>query len=190
MLRDLGHAPAMPPRTASELEAGLDDIRRSPGDAGIVELITRRPRVGEREVLAEAELDVEVGLVGDSWSTRTSSKPRHPEKQLTLMNVRVIRLITYDPHDWPLAGDQLYVDLALAGENLPAGTRLALGTAVIEVTTQPHTGCAKFSARFGSDVMRWVNSETGRALNLRGINTRVIEGGSVRRGDTICKISK
>jgi MOSC domain-containing protein YiiM len=108
--------------------------------------------------------------------------------QLTLMNARVIALIAPDRKRWPLAGDQLYVDLDLRPDNLPAGTRLALGSAVIEVTDAPHTGCAKFSGRFGSDAIRFVNSRAGRDLRLRGINARVVEPGRVRAGDTIRKL--
>jgi hypothetical protein len=191
MSRDVVQTSAMRHRTEAELETGLADIRRSPRDAGTLELIVRRPAVGEREVLAEAELDPTVGLVGDSWTSRPNPKTPdggpHPEKQLTLMNVRVIRLIADEP-DWPLAGDQLYVDLELSGDHLPTGARLAIGSAVIVVMEAPHTGCAKFSARFGSDALRWVNSPAGRALNLRGINTRVLEPGVVRPGDAIRKL--
>src|SRR5919112_1681802 len=160
--------------TAAELEAGLVDIRRSPKDAGPLELIVRRPCVDEREVLAEGELHPSEGLVGDSWkergSSRTSDGSAHPEMQLNIMNARVIALVSQGRERWPLAGDQLYMDLDLSGENLPAGTRLALGEALIEVTAQPHTGCKKFVERFGLDAMRFVNSPVGRELNLRGIN--------------------
>ncbi len=177
-------------RNAAELEDGLDHIKQAPSDSGRVELIARRPAVAERDVVEAAELDTVVGLVGDSWSVRPNAKTPdglpHPEKQLTLMSSRVAHLIS--PDDWQLAGDQLYVDLDLSDANLPPETRLALGTALIEITTQPHTGCAKFSARFGSDVMKWVNSPIGRALNLRGINARVVQSGTIRRGDAIHKI--
>jgi hypothetical protein len=176
-------------RTAAELEHGLEDIRRAPRERGTIELITRRPAIEQRDVVEVAELDTTVGLVGDCWSARPSNRTPdrtpHPDMQLTLMSVRVIRLIS--PDRWELAGDQLYVDLDLSDDHLPPGTRLALGTAMVEVTDQPHTGCAKFSARFGSEVMRWVNSPVGRALNLRGINTRVLVSGTIRRGDAIQK---
>src|SRR5215212_12219103 len=160
--------------TTAELEAGLDEIRRSPKDAGTLELIVRRPRVDEREVLEDAELDTSVGLVGDGCKERGSSRTpdgsAHPEMQLNIMNARAIALVAQGRERWPLAGDQLYLDLDLSGENLPAGTRLALGDAVIEVTAQPHTGCKKFVSRFGLEAMKFVNSKVGRELNLRGIN--------------------
>ena len=179
-------------RDADELRAGLDEIRLSPADEGVVELIVRRPAVEEREVLEEGELDVAQGLVGDCWSTRGSSstpdRSAHPRRQLTLMNSRAIALVAGTPDRWALAGDQLYVDLDLSPGNLPPGTRLALGSAVIEATDQLHTGCAKFTHRFGSAAIRFVNSPDGRALRLRGIYARVVEGGTVRRGDAIRKL--
>ncbi len=176
--------------TAAELEAGLVEIQRSPASEGTVELIVRRPAEGEREVLEEAVLDLDEGLVGDRWwpSAQASEKPVNQATQLTLMNVRVVALVARERERWPLAGDQLYVDLDLRPENLPAGTRLTLGSAVIEVTEEPHTGCAKFSGRFGSDAIRFVNSPAGRARRLRGMNARVIEPGRVRTGDMIRKL--
>lgn len=172
--------------TTAELEAGLAEIRRAPRDAGVIELLARRPREGERDILTEAALDRSDGLVGDRWSLPDA--PRKPTKQLTLMNARVIRLLLGEPHAWPLAGDQIYVDFDLSEDNVPPGTRLALGETVIEASVDPHRGCAKFSARFGSDALRWVNSPVGRELNLRGINALVIEGGTIRPGDPIKKL--
>ncbi len=175
----------------AELAAGLGPIRHAPADRGCLELIVRRPAIGERQVLATGELDPVVGLVGDNWSTRgaAATPPRvpNPQAQLTLMNSRVAQLVAGDRGRWPLAGDQLYVDLDLSLTNLPAGTQLAIGSAVIEVTAEPHTGCRKFVERFGADAMAWVNSETGRALCLRGINSKVIRAGRIRVGDTIAK---
>jgi hypothetical protein len=178
--------------TAAELEAGLDEIRRSPKDAGPLELIVRRPRIDEREVLAEGELHPSEGLVGDNWcvrgSSRTSDGSAHPEMQLNIMNARVIALLAHDRERWPLVGDQLYLDLDLSRENLPVGTHLALGDAVVEVTAQPHTGCKKFVARFGLEAMKFVNSDVGRELNLRGINARVIRRGLIRVGNVARKV--
>ncbi|HZI20150.1 MAG TPA: MOSC domain-containing protein [Pyrinomonadaceae bacterium] len=175
-----------------ELEAGLDNVRRSPKDAGRLELIVRRPCVDEREALTEGELHPSEGLIGDGWkdrgSSRTSDGSAHPEMQLNIMNARVIALVARGKERWPLAGDQLYLDLDLSGENLPAGTRLALGEAVIEVTAQPHTGCKKFVSRFGLEAMKFVNSQVGRELNLRGVNARVVRPGIIRVGDVARKI--
>ena len=152
--------------TAEQLGAGLEHVRAAPRDEGLVELIVCRPAVDEREVLEQAELDVESGLVGDSWGLR--GKSPNPKSQLTLMNARAAELIAGDRERWPLAGDQLYVDLDLSGDNLPPGTRLTIGSAIIEVTDLPHLGCGKFSERYGMEAHEFVNSPRGVALNVRG----------------------
>ncbi|MDQ2856850.1 MAG: MOSC domain-containing protein [Acidobacteriota bacterium] len=178
--------------TLTELEAGLDHIRQSPKDDGVLELIVRRPRIEEREVLTDAELHLDDGLVGDSWKMRRSSRTPdgspHPEMQLNIINARAIALMAQDKERWQLAGDQLYVELDLSDANLPAGTRLSIGSAVIEVTALPHTGCKKFVSRFGLDAMKFVNSPVGRELHLRGINARVIQSGEIHVGDAIRKV--
>jgi hypothetical protein len=178
--------------TMSELEAGLDAIARSPRDNGVLEMIVRRPQVGEREILEEGQLDLVEGLVGDSWKIRTSRRTTdgapHPDMQLNLMNSRVVALVSQDRSRWHLAGDQLYVDFDLSEANVPAGTKLAIGTAVVEVTAQPHTGCSKFVERFGVDAMKFVNSPEREHLHLRGINARVVRPGVLRVGDTISKL--
>ena len=175
--------------TSAELEAGLDYVREAPRDEGIVALIVRRPAVDEREVVAEATLKAGAGLVGDTWPERRSgtSSP-DPDRQLTVMNNRVALLVADEPHRRQLAGDQLYVDLDLSPANLPAGTRLEVGSAVIEVTSPPHLGCVKFAARFGQDAWRFVNSRVGRELRLRGLNARIVSSGTVREGDPIRKL--
>lgn len=170
--------------------AALDLIRAAPKDRGTIELIARRPATGTREVIDHARFSLELGLVGDGWHRRPSKKTGAPnlEQQITLMNSRAIAAIAPNRDDWPNAGDQLYVDLDLSAENLPPGTELEVGTAVLQVSAHPHRGCAKFTKRFGSDVTTWVNSDVGRELNLRGINAQVITEGVARRGDIIRKL--
>jgi MOSC domain-containing protein YiiM len=175
--------------TSLELEAGLDAILKSPKDSGALEMIVRRPQVGEREVLTEAVLDLAKGLVGDNWPTRSSSGTPNPDSQVTVMNARAIALVAQDKSRWPLAGDQLFIDLDLSDENLPAGTRLAIGSAVIEVSAKPHTGCKKFLARFGQQAVDFVNSPLGLRLHLRGINARIVQPGTLRVGDIARKLS-
>lgn len=178
--------------TREQLEAGLDHIRRSPTDHGVLRLIVRRPAIETREVLESAELNVLEGVAGDTWhqrsSRRTPDGSPHPDMQLNIMNARAAALVAQSENRWPLAGDQLFIDLDLSEANLPAGTRLAIGTAVIEVTSQPHNGCAKFLARFGRDALEFVNSEIGKQLHLRGINARVAVPGVIARGDPVRKV--
>jgi MOSC domain-containing protein YiiM len=180
-------------RTLAMLEAGLDEVRRAPSDTGVLSLIVRRPAEGEREVLDVGELDPAWGLVGDTWrdrsSRRTPDGSAHPDMQLNVMNARATQLFAGTADRWALAGDQLYVDFDISEANLPPGTRVALGSAVIEFTDQPHTGCAKFSARFGAEALRFANNEVGRALRLRGANAKVVVAGAVRKGDEVRKLS-
>ncbi len=174
------------------LEAGLDHIRCSPRDQGTLDLIVRRPTENDREVLEEALLDCEEGLVGDNWRVRGS---RHTpdgsallEQQLTVMNARVASLVAVDPERRALCGDQFHVDLDLSKENLPPGTHLALGSAVIVVSARPHLGCWKFDTRFGRDAFTFVNSPMARELRLRGLNATVVVGGTVRRGVVVRRV--
>jgi len=176
----------------TQLEGSLDHIREAPANSGTVELIARRPAVDEREILTEAWLDVHNGLDGDSWRARGNSRTADGapdlEAQLTLMNARAAAAIAGERERWSLAGDQLFVDLDLSRTNLPPGSRVQIGSAVIEFSEAPHTGCAKFSARFGVDALRFVNSPIGRELRLRGANCRVVVAGTVRPGDVIRKL--
>ena len=181
----------MTPLTTEQLEATLDELRQASKDAGTLDLIVRRPRSNEREILSEGELNLLEGLAGDSWrfrgSSRTADGSPHPEMQLNIMNSRVIALLAQEKERWSLAGDQLFIDLDLSAENLPPGTQLSIGSALIEVTAEPHTGCKKFVERFGLDAMKFVNSKVGRELNLRGINAKVIKPGVIRVGDSVKK---
>jgi hypothetical protein len=175
-----------------DLQAGLEHVRSSPNDNGRVELIVRRPAEDAREVVEEAHLDLTDGLVGDTWNVRISKRTGvgpDPDRQLTVMNARAARLVAGTDDHGGLAGDQVYVDFHLGYENIPPGTRLQLGSAVVEVSAAPHTGCVKFAARFGKDALRFVNSEVGRELNLRGINAKVVVAGTVRTGDAVRKVS-
>jgi MOSC domain-containing protein YiiM len=175
-------------RSLADLDAHLDNVRAAPRDSGTIELIVLRTSIGERAIVDEAELDIDRGVVGDRWMTsrsrHTADGSPHPDQQLTLMSVRSAAAIT-ERERWPLAGDQLYVDLDLSQDNLPIGTQLLLGAALVEISALPHLGCAKFTERFGSDATKWVNGDVGKLLRLRGVNARIVRGGIVRRGDTL-----
>jgi hypothetical protein len=174
------------------LEAGMEQILLSPKNHGTIEMIVRRPRREERQVLDEGELHPAEGLVGDSWKLRVNGTApdasANIDTQLTLMNSRVVALLAQEKTYWPLAGDQLFVDLDLSEANLPPGTLVELGSAIIEVTPPPHTGCKKFTARFGLDAMKFVNSPRGKELHLRGVNAKIVQAGKVRVGDSVRKV--
>ena len=174
------------------LTAGLDNIRQSPRSMGVLELIVRRPQTETREVLDVGELDLVEGLVGDNWQQRGSSQTvdgsAHPDMQLTVTNARLMALVAQEKQHWPLAGDQLYIDFDLSVDNVPPGTRLSLGAAVIQITEPPHTGCKKFAARFGLDALKFISSLEGKQLQLRGINAKVIHPGAIRVGDVVKKL--
>jgi len=170
----------------------LRHIKRSPLDNGTLQMIVARPAVDEREVLGEGRLDLVDGLVGDTWRTRVNTsrldRSPDPEAQLTVMNSRLAALVAGTPDHGGLAGDQLYIDFDLSAGLLPAGSRLQIGAAVIEITAKPHRGCAKFAARFGNEALRFVNTGEGLVLNLRGRNAKVVIPGAVKRGDTVRRI--
>lgn len=171
--------------TTAEIEAGLEEIKQSPKDNGILQLIVARPKPDERKVLETGELNVEEGLVGDTWKTYGTVRP---DAQITLMNSRCVALLAQDESRWKLAGDQLFVDLDLSDENLPHGTKLEIGSTILETTALPHNGCRKFVERFGLDAMKFVNSPVGKKLHLRGIYAKVIQSGAIQQGDIVKKI--
>ena len=176
----------------TELETGLDHIRQAPKDHGTLKMIVCRPNVEEREVLHESRLDLLEGLAGDNWKVRgswhTPDGSANLYAQITVVNARAIALLAQREERWALAGDQLYVDFDLSEDNIPPGTQLAIGTAIIEVSAQPHSGCKKFSDRFGVEAMKFVNSPEGKRLHLRGINAKVIQAAVIRVGDEVKKI--
>ena len=164
-----------------DLEAGLEQIRNSPKIQSVLDMIVSRPEEDAREIMELADLDVVVGLVGDTWQDRPSARSgdgkAHPDMQITLMNSRVADLVAQSKERWPLSGDQLFADLDLSKTNVPPGTRISVGKAVLEATDQPHTGCKKFASRFGVDALKFISSPATEVLQLRGINLKVVEGG-------------
>lgn len=178
--------------TMEELDAGLDHIRESPADGGPLRMIVRRPEVDAREVIAVGELDGAVGLVGDSWkdrgSTLTPDGGPNIAAQITIINSRLLALLAQTEERWPLAGDQLVIDIDMSEDNLPPGARLSIGSAVIEISKEPHTGCRKFAERFGHDALRFISTPLGRQMRMRGINTRVVRSGTIRVGDVATKV--
>ena len=175
-----------------DFDRSLPDIDAAPADLGRLERIVRRPAVDQRELLETATLDTVVGLVGDDWRARGSRAmpdgSADPEAQITMISTRVLRALEPDGSRWAQAGDQLYVDLDLRVETLPAGARLAIGDAVLEISAKPHTGCEKFAARFGIDALAWISTPVGKAHRMRGLNARIVQGGTIAVGDAIRRV--
>lgn len=178
--------------TLEHLQTQLNHIQESPKDTGSVLLIVRRPATEERELISQGRLIPTSGLEGDNWRERGSTSmpdgSANPEAEITLMNVRVIQALTPDETRWALAGDQFFVDFDLSEENIPAGTRLAIGSAIVEVSSLPHNGCKKFSARFGVDALKFISMAENKPLRMRGINAKIIQAGEVKQGDLIRKV--
>ena len=178
--------------TMDEIMDNFADSSPSPRDGGVLEMIVRRPHDDERLEVIEADLDPVVGLVGDNWLERGSRKTddgsAHPDMQIAIMNSRILGLLAEDRSSWPLAGDQLYIDLDLDEENLPSGQLLSIGTAVLEITDMPHHACGKFTERFGKAATRFLNSEEGRNGRRRGIYARVVKAGTIRVNDVVTKV--
>lgn len=174
------------------LTAGWTQLEPSPKEGGTVEMIIRRPGIDLREELQAAQFNTSEGLQGDNWLTRGSSSTADgsadPQAQITLMNSRVIQLITADKSRWAEAGDQLFVDFDLSMDNLPPGSQIQLGEVIMEISQKPHTGCAKFARRFGAPARKWVMTDAGKHARLRGVNARVIQGGTIRAHDKITKL--
>ncbi len=179
--------------SSAELELSVEHILAAPKNDGELHLIVKRPEVDGRENLQQARLDIDQGLVGDNWRARgsrhTPDGAADPEMQLNIMSSRVVQSIAGSENRWALAGDQLYVDMDLSPENLPPGTRLQLGEAVIEITEPPHTGCKKFAERYGVDAMVFVNTGRGKQCNFRGVCAKVVTSGDIRVGDVARKLS-
>lgn len=176
----------------SELELGIEEIKASPKDNGVLEMIVRRPETETREIIHAGEINLENGLAGDNWKARGSSAmpdgSADPEAQITLMNTRVIQLLSGDKENWQWAGDQLFVDMDLGIENLPPHSRIQIGSAILEISAKPHTGCKKFSGRFGVEALAFISTPLGKSLRMRGVNAKVIQSGEIKVGDVVKKL--
>ncbi len=178
--------------TRAELEAGLPEILQSPKDNGLVEAITVRPVSEERRVVQSTRMTLSGGVEGDHWANgcwkSTEDGKPHPDVQICIMNSRCINHIAGSRENWAPAGDNLFVDMDISPDNMPPGTRVSLGSVILEITDTPHNGCAKFVERYGREATVFVNTGEGKRLRLRGIYGRVVQDGAVSVGDVITKI--
>jgi hypothetical protein len=179
--------------TRAELTAGIPEILASPADNGILRAIVIRPEKKERRDLDTCEISLALGTHGDHWAKgcwkSTEDGRPHPDVQICLMNARCIGLIAIERENWPPAGDNLFIDIDLTPDNMPPGTRLAIGSAVIEITDTLHAGCASFAERYGRDATIFVNTGEGKKLRLRGIYARVVQDGRITAGDRVVKVA-
>lgn len=178
-------------KTEAQLNTTIDYITKSPKEKGILKMIVARPAIDQRKILTDGLISKAEGLVGDNWKIKKSFSPPgppHPEKQITLMNARCIEMLATQEDEWPLAGDQLFVDFDLSESNLKPGDILKIGSTVeLKVSALPHNGCKKFAERFGTDAVKFVNSKHGKSLHFRGINASVTQEGTIKKGDIISK---
>lgn len=176
-----------------QINEKLPYIMESPKDNGILSFIVIRPGVDDRKLIQEGQLSSTEGLIGDSWNQRpsrhTPDNSPYIENQVTIMNKRVIESIAQNEERQLLAGDQLFVDFDLSEENLPPGSRLQIGNAIVQISHVPHNGCGKFKERFGSEALKFVNSEMGKANHFRGLNAKVIKEGKIQTGDPVAKLN-
>jgi MOSC domain-containing protein YiiM len=188
LLRHASHGPwgdASRHLPGDELERGLAQLS-PPRDVGTLALVVSRGDDGARATPQRVRLGVETGVPGDAWARDC---PEKTDAQITVMRVDVARLFA-NGQDLALFGDNLLVDLDLSTRNLPTGSRLRCGGAVLEVTPEPHTGCLKFRQRVGGDALRLTADARLRDLRLRGIYVKVIEPGEVAVGDRIEVLSR
>ncbi|PXF46048.1 hypothetical protein BWQ96_04223 [Gracilariopsis chorda] len=179
--------PFLPFSTLSKKLLGPKPIE-SPRDNGCVSLIVERPDINLRNIVNSTRLTVGGGMENSGWVERPEVGKKD---QICVMSEAVIRAITNgdDKDEWAAAGDNLFVDLDLGKHNLKVGDRVQVGDRVLlEVSSKPHTGCIKFSTRFGQDALKAVSVPLAKERRLRGIYFFVVKGGEIKAGDKIKKL--
>ena len=162
----------------NELERLLSKLQPM-RDRGTLSLIVSRGFMGKRNTPDRVTLTPDGGVPNDTWFRE---QPEKRVAQLSVMRIDVCRMFA-NGQDPAIAGDNLLIDLDLSDENLPCGSQLRLGGALLEVTPEPHDGCLKFKQRFGADALRM--TATHRSQHLRGIYMKTIEAGEITVGDPI-----
>jgi MOSC domain-containing protein YiiM len=172
--------------TRDQLAEGLTSISMSPSDEGTVEMLVIRPTEDERIMPPMVEVSADLGVHDDRWSKGAARD--YPDTQITIINARLLDLVAGGRDRWALAGDNIVADMDLSQVNLATGQKLEIGSAILEITDTPHTGCNKFSSRYGAEALRFVNIGPGKEMRLRGVYARVAQEGVISVGDRIRKL--
>jgi hypothetical protein len=185
------HAP-LSPITAAELEAALPSVLAAPGGAGLVRLLCTRPQPNARAFPEVLTLSRGKGATGDyhparPWLRLPDGSP-DPRIEVSIMPWRVLDLVWRERDRVAHPGDNIAVDMTLAEADLPAGTRLAAGTAILRVSDVPNDGCAKWKVRYGKAAHDWITTPDHLRLRLRGLYAAIEQDGEVRIGDTLRRL--
>ncbi|MFT5632095.1 MAG: hypothetical protein ACI9HB_003282 [Gammaproteobacteria bacterium] len=176
----------------AECEDALSTILAAPKSGAIVEQLCLRPGFSERSFPELLELTVAGGIIGERWTkapwlTLSDGTP-DPRIQVSILSKRVMDLCWRDRENTHHPGDTMIVDMDLGVENLPNGTRLGIGSAVVEVSDKFNTACIKWQGRYGAESLRWLNLRKNRDYRLRGILCRIVQDGVVRLGDELARV--
>jgi hypothetical protein len=158
----------------------LEQLPAAPLDAGKVDLMVARGDQGER-ILHRHAILTSGGMPGDRWS---SSSKYGPEFQLATTRTDFARVVA-NGQPLELHGDNLFLTLDLSTRNLPTGSLLRVGEALLRVTPQAHNGCKKWVQRFGLACMKFNLEPEYQEHHLRGIYLQVVEPGRVALDDRV-----
>jgi hypothetical protein len=180
------------PVTAKELAAALPAILAAPRDAGVTRLLCSRPKPNHRTFPQTLTFTRASGVAGDfessrPWLTLPDGSP-DPRNQVSIMSWQVLDLVWRDRDRVAHPGDNIAVDMNLTAHNLPVGTLLAAGTAILRVSDEPNDGCVKWKVRSGRAAYDWSTRDDHLPLRLRGVYCSVEQDGEMHLGDTLRRL--
>ncbi|WP_062763020.1 hypothetical protein [Falsirhodobacter sp. alg1] len=177
--------------TTDALNAALPHVLAAPKDNTPVTMLCFRPATGERDFRDHLRLTRAEGIPGERWLTRPWMRlpdgSPHPAIQVSILPKRVLDLVWTD-HSVPHPGDPIIADLDTSLANLPTGSLIRVGTAVLRVSGEFNDACVKWKVRYGKDAKDWITAPGHPELRLRGILCSVEEDGDVHLGDLIVKL--